>query len=664
MKIKSIRILALSLALLTAAGCAAPGQTPGPETTAPVDSEALKADFYDAVNAEWLKTATIPADSPVVNSFVDLADDTEKVLQADFDKMLAGTPEKGTENFIEYYRMAIDFPAREALGSTPLEPYLARIDALESIEDLSALLAEWEPMGMPLPFTAYVSADMADASQNALHAAMPALILPGKSYYADENPAKQAVTAAYSDMMTELFALAGMSETESAQIIADTLAFDALLVPFAKSEQEASDYTSAYNPVPYAEFISSSGYLDLGAMFEELLPAAPQKIIVSNPEYFAAIDSVVNPDTFNAMKNWMKSNVVIAFSGYLTEDFRLASGSYARALMGTTESSPKEEAAFFLVSGVFSEQIGFYYGTKYFGEQAKADVTEMVEEFVEVYKNRIVQNTWLSETTKQTALRKLDTMAIHVGYPDKIDDIYAALVPNPELGLVENAMVFTGMFKLDNYKKLGQPVDRSKWPLSADTVNAMYSPTSNSINFPAAFLQAPFYSLENTPSQNYGGIGAVIAHEISHAFDPNGSKFDEFGSLADWWTEEDYAEFSARSAAMVAQFDGLSYAGGTVDGTLTVAENVADLGGLSCALEALGARDDANPEEFFKNWAVIWRMKATPEYEALLLSLDVHSPNKLRTNIQLQNFDEFYTTFDIKEGDEMYLAPSDRVAIW
>ena len=226
-------------------------------------------------------------------------------------------------------------------------------------------------------------------------------------------------------------------------------------------------------------------------------------------------------------------------------------------------------------------------------------------------------------------------------------------VPAAEGGtLVGNAMAFTRLSKLDNYSKWNTPVDRGLWPLSADTVNAMYSPLDNSINFPAAILQAPFYSLEQSSSANFGGIGAIIAHEISHAFDPNGSKFDELGNFTNWWTAEDHDKFKALSQAMEAEFDGIQYAGGTVNGALTVAENVADAGGLACALEAAKLEADADLKAFFTNWAVIWRQKATPEYEALLLALDVHAPNKLRANIQLQNMDDFHTTFDVRNGME------------
>ena len=274
----------------------------------------------------------------------------------------------------------------------------------------------------------------------------------------------------------------------------------------------------------------------------------------------------------------------------------------------------------------------------------------------------------VSDETREMAIRKLDHMSIHVGYPDEARPMYALLktVPASEGGtLVDNMMAYTRASAEYVLGLCGQPVDRSEWPLSANTVNAMYTLTNNSINFPAAILQEPFYSLEQSASANYGAIGAVIAHEISHAFDPNGSKFDENGSLANWWTKEDLAKFEELSQAMIEEFDGLPFAGGTVNGTLTVTENVADAGGLSCALEALKqTEDEPDLEAFFTSWARAWRNKATEAYMNLNLTMDVHAPSKLRANIQLQNLDDFFTTFGIEEGDGMYRAPEDRVSIW
>ncbi len=282
-------------------------------------------------------------------------------------------------------------------------------------------------------------------------------------------------------------------------------------------------------------------------------------------------------------------------------------------------------------------------------------------------KKRLEKNDWLTEKTRQQAIVKLNHLGIHVGYPDQIAPIFAKLVtvPKAEDGtLFENTADFIRTIETENFAKLTQPVDRNKWEMGAATVNAYYSPSKNIIVFPAAILQAPFYSLEQSSSANYGGIGAVIAHEISHAFDNNGAQFDEYGNMHNWWQESDLAHFKTLSEEMIAEFDGLEYAGATVNGKLTVSENIADAGGLSCALEAAKEEPDVDLAAFFVNWATIWRMKATKQYQQLLLNIDVHAPNALRANIQVQNLAAFYETFNVTKADQMYLAPAKRVAIW
>lgn len=633
------------------------------------EAVSLKDDFYEAVNGEWLASAEIPADQPATGGFLDLSDDIEKTLMADFDAMLRGEKEPGSEemtSFIEFYRLAADYETRDALGAAPLLPYMERVEKLQSLAELAGQWAEWDIDGMPAPFAASVMADMGDASTNALYISMPGLYLSDPSYYADEN-LKAMMQGAFGQMTQNLLVMAGKTEEDAARIVAEALAFDESLVPYARTAEESSDYTKLYNPTDFAELDAQVGSFDLAAAFTELLGQTPETIIVTDPAYFAAFDELVNEETFPNLRSWMLVVTVNSFASTLSDDFRVESGSFSRMLSGVAEPTAKERSAYYLAAGAFSEVVGVYYGQTYFGEQARQDVHDMVVSLVDVYKDRLAACDWLSDATRATAIRKLESMTINVGYPDAPRALYSQMrtVPASEGGtLVDNAMAFTRLIKADNYAQWNQPVDRALWPLSADTVNAMYSPMSNSINFPAAILQAPFYSTEQSASQNYGGIGAVIAHEISHAFDPNGAKFDEMGSLADWWTAEDYAHFEELSQRMADEFDGLPFAGGAVNGQQTLAENVADAAGLSCALEAAKRHEDANLAALFTNWATIWRQKATPEYDALLLVLDVHGPNKLRANIQLQNMDDFFTTFDITEGDGMYRAPEERVVIW
>ena len=651
-----LRVLCAALALAFAGASCLAEAAPG-----------LKDDFYEAVNAEWLASAEIPSDQAAVGGFTDLGDAIEETLMADFDAMLRGEREidPALENFIAYYRLATDFEGRDAAGAEPLKPYLERIDGLESLADFSAQWAAWDLVGMPAPFSTVVMADMGDASVNALYLSAPALFLSDKSYYADDA-LRQTLQQACNGMFVKLLVLAGREEAEAQEIARQAIAFDERLAPYTRSAEEASDYTSLYNPRSLAELDAQLSCFDLAAALEEILGAVPETVVVTDPAYFEALDALVNEDSFPEMKSWMLVQTVNALAPYLSEDFRVEAGSFGRLLSGVSEPMSRERSAYDLASGMFGEVVGVYYGRTYFGAQARQDVHDMVENIIRTYEVRLRANAWLSDGTRATAIRKLENMTINVGYPDEARPIYAQMrtVPAEEGGtLVSNAMEFARISKADNYSQWNQPVDRGLWPLSADTVNAMYEPMDNSINFPAAILQAPFYSREQSASANYGGIGAVIAHEISHAFDPNGAKFDEQGSLADWWIEADYAKFAELSQAMVAEFDGLEYAGGAVNGALTVAENVADAGGLACALQAAN-QEGADLAAFFTNWATIWRQKATAEYEALLLTLDVHAPNKLRANVQLQNMDDFYDTFGIGEGDGMFRAPSERVTIW
>ena len=279
-------------------------------------------------------------------------------------------------------------------------------------------------------------------------------------------------------------------------------------------------------------------------------------------------------------------------------------------------------------------------------------------------KKRLKENTWLEDETKKYAVKKLETLNILVGYPDKYDEVYDKLVVDEKESFFSNTMRFSKIMAEHEYAKWNTTVKKLEWGMSSNTVNAYYNPSVNHICFPAAILQAPFYSLTQTKSENYGGIGAVIGHEISHAFDNNGSQFDENGNLKNWWTKKDYETFDEKAKAMIDLFDGIEFSGGKINGKLTVSENIADAGGLSCALEALKNGGEYNLEEFFINWAKIWRIKAKKEYLDYVIKVDVHAPGELRANIQPRNLDDFYKTFNVEENDKMYLEKKKRVNIW
>lgn len=632
-----------------------------------VNNELIKDNLYEAVNGEWLKTAKIPDDKPATGGFNDLVDDIDKQLMDDFDAYAEGKEKSEDSCFnemIKLYRLAKKFDWRKKVGPQPLKRMLASVENLNSYEDYQSQWKNWILAGMPSPISFDIDADMKNATVYALFASSPSLILPDKSYYEAEKKAQHdQLLQLWSSMVEALMDKLGYSKEEAKKIIDDEIKFDALLAPNVKSAEEAADYSKMYNPQTVAELAGATDQLDIAAIIKQLVGEEPEKVIVTEPEYFKALNKILQ-DNFELFKNWALIRVIRENASYLDDEMREINGRYGRALSGSKKPVSQRKFAFYLARDMFSQVAGDYYGKKYFGPQAKADVHHMVEQMIKVYKGRLTNNQWLSKDTRDKAILKLDKLGIQVGYPDKIPALYDQFKVDEEESLIANLNQLIVTANKELFSRWNTPVDRMRWEMSAATVNAYYHPFKNIIVFPAAILQAPFYSLKQSSSQNYGGIGAVIAHEISHAFDNNGSLFDEFGNLNNWWTDEDSAHFKQLAQKMIDEFDGIPFAGQKVNGKLTVSENIADAGGLSCALEAAKTEADFNAQEFFINWATIWRMKATEQYMQLLLSIDVHAPQKLRANIQAENLDDFYTAFDIKPGDEMYRAPEDRVHIW
>ena len=629
-----------------------------------------KQDFYQHVNHDWLDTVEIPNDKPVVNSFSFLADEIEKTLMADVEKMVSGDiPLTTTElkSFVDFYQLASDYEERETIGLAPLVERLRKIETLASLQEWSQNLADWRLSGYSLPFGINVTSDMKQADIYNVYLSVPSLILPDTTYYTDSHPNKEDLLSIYQLMMTNLLQMLGKSTEEAEQIVSNNLAFDASLVPFIKSAEESADYTKAYNPKSLETVASYHEVINFETLLSTLLKQTPEEVIVTEPIFFEALQELLNEETFQLFKDWMICQYVLSFSNRLTEEFRQMSSRYGLALKGIKETMSKEKVAFYMSSGIFDQILGRYYAENYFCKQAKTDVEDMVHEMIQIYQNRLKNNTWLAKETRDKAVLKLNKLGIHVGYPETIPDIYAKFVTIPkEKGgsLISNLEAFRKISLADNFSRYQQKVDRDEWEMSPDTVNAYYHPQKNVIVFPAAILQAPFYDIHQSRSANYGGIGAVIAHEISHAFDNNGAKFDEIGNLNNWWTDEDLAHFETLTQQMIEQFDGIPFGNSHANGTLTVSENIADAGGLSCALEAAQLEETYNGADLFENWARIWRNKSQEQYTDLLLAIDVHAPAKLRANIQPKNLDEFYQIYDITPQDDMYLAPEKRIHIW
>lgn len=629
----------------------------------------IQDDLYESVNYDWLQTATINSDQPSTGSFTALSnnvvDDLIADLQAGFSDN--GVSKEGTQGqMYQYYQLALDIDRLNKEGIEPIQP---TIDAIQSFKNIAEFAQfdnrESEIFTMvPTIYSFGVGSDMKDSSKNTVYIGTGGLLLPDKTYYG--TPAGDQLLEVYSTSMQAALKIAGYDDATAKKMLEDTIEIDALMMPLTRSAEESSDVTKMYNPYTYEEFREkfNDKPFDILSFIEKRIGQKPTEIIVTNPEMLEGLATIYTDENWNKIQNYLIVNTLYGSSDMLSDEILSATSAYSLALSGQEEVSSRQKDAFTYTNSLFGDVVGEIYVEKHFSPQAKTDVEEMTKKMIGAYEVSLNANDWLSETTKKTAIEKLKAITIQVGYPDKTPIYYENIKIDVSKSLLENTVKGGYAAQDYMYAQYGKPVDRTEWGMPAQTVNAFYDPLNNMVTFPAAFLQAPFYDINRSASENYGGIGAVIAHEISHAFDTNGSKYDKNGNLNDWWMPEDYIEFEKRTQAMIEQFNNQTLDGKPVNGTLTISENVADAGGLHCALSVVETLPDRDLEAFFKSWATIWQIKSTPEYEDLLLSMDTHAPNKLRANVQVRNLDAFYDVFGVVEGDEMWLAPENRIVIW
>ncbi len=627
----------------------------------------IQDDLYTYVNQEKLEQLVIPDDAPSIGGFATLATEIRQLMIDEFVKMSADQsyPNDYMKRACALFEAARNVEKKDKNGIKPALKLLSVITLLDSVRSMNKTLKQLVLNGLPLPFSCFVMADMKNTARNCLYVQAPGVILPDASYYKPQMAQqKEALLGMWTGMAKAVLAKTHLSEADQAKYLQDTLAFDALIGKYAKSREESSDYVGLYNPVKTSKVCAWLRPLKFKKMLTALFGFVPEKIIVTEPRYFKAFKNVFNKDTFEQYKHWAYVTGLLRSCSLLSEELRELGSSYSRAISGIAAVTPIDKFAYELASGVYSEAVGMYYGEKYFGEEAKKDITEIVHQIIDMYKERIKNNDFLGKKTKEKAILKLSKIGVKMGYPDKIDPFYNELVFDESKSLFDIMQDLGRIETAHNFKKLSQPVNRGEWGMPGHMVNASYNPFVNDITFPAAILQPPFYSLKQTRSENLGGIGAVIGHEISHAFDSNGAKCDENGNINNWWTKADMKKFQKKINAMVNQFDKIELPWGVVNGKFIVSENMADNGGMAVTLAIMANTENASYEEYFMNWARVWCMKAKPEYLQLLLSLDVHGPAILRANMQPRNFKEWYDTFDVKPTDKMYIAPKNRVVIW
>ena len=657
-----------ALALALAGGGFWAYKTFVPQET-PIDKNATVAsNFYQAVNKEWLLKAKIPVDSPSIDSFYTLDEDVKGKLKKDIKNLGEGKESSditGMSEFITFYKAASDYKQREKDGLEPLKPYLKEIEDIKDLNDLASKSASLTDKGIPLPFGYNVGTNAENTSQKQIQLSPPSILLPDVSIYKDEASKKQYLTPIETATQKALEML-GYSEKNSKRIVKEALEFDEIIAKYSLSNEEMSESKNLVHPKTAEEINAYSGSFKLYDVIKGIMGRDLETINVPNTKYFENYSKVVNQDNFSKIKSWILVQEAMAASNSLTEDYRLNFQSISMAIMGTQKPISKEDTVYEMSVNLFSDVMSVYYGRKYFGEEAKTDVTGMIDKIKNVYRGRLQQNDWLTEETRNKAIEKLDKMKVFVGYQEDVDPGTKELHLDPNKSFFELSEDIAQFGKRYTIEHFDEPIDKNKWSGSAFDINAYYNPESNSINFPAGILQAPFYDKNQSTEKNYGGIGVVIGHEITHAFDSNGADYDENGDMHNWWTKADSKAFDKRIKAFEDQWNGLEIYGTKVNGKLTVTENVADAGGLSSTLQVLKTdMTKPNLKDYFENYANIWKQKASLQYNKYTMVQDVHAPNELRVNQQLKNLPEFYEAYpQIKEGDAMYLAPSKRISLW
>ena len=657
-----------ALALALAGGGFWAYKTFVPQET-PIDKNATVAsNFYQAVNKDWLLKTKIPADSPSIDNFYTLDEDIKGKLKKDIKNLGEGKETSditGMSEFITFYKAASDYKQREKDGLEPLKPYLKEIEDIKDLNDLASKSASLTDKGIPLPFGYDVGTNAENTSQKQIQLSPPSILLPDVSIYKDEASKKQYLTPIETATQKALEML-GYSEKNSKRIVKEALEFDEIIAKYSLSNEEMSESKNLVHPKTAEEINAYSGSFKLYDVIKGIMGRDLETINVPNTKYFENYSKIVNQDNFSKIKSWILVQEAMAASNSLTEDYRLNFQSISMAIMGTQKPVSKEDTVYEMSVNLFSDVMSVYYGRKYFGEEAKTDVTGMIDKIKNVYRGRLQKNDWLTEGTRNKAIEKLDKMKVFVGYQEDVNPGTKELHLDPNKSffeLSEDIAQFGKRYTIDHFD---DPIDKNKWSGSAFDINAYYNPESNSINFPAGILQAPFYDKNQSTEKNYGGIGVVIGHEITHAFDSNGADYDENGDMHNWWTKADTKAFDKRIKTFEDQWNGLEIYGTKVNGKLTVTENVADAGGLSSTLQVLKTdMTKPNLKDYFENYADIWKQKASLQYNKYTMVQDVHAPNELRVNQQLKNLPEFYEAYpQIKEGDAMYLAPSKRISLW
>ena len=639
-------------------------------------------DFFRYVNGTWVDKTEIPADKTRWGSFDELRQNTDKDALAILKEAAANKnldPKSDQAKAVNVYQTYMDTISRNKLGIKPIKPYLNKINAVKNIQDLNKLVIEMEPQGGIGFYGIGVGADSKDSNKNTANIGLGSLGLPDREYYISDDKDSKEKREKYVLHVAKMLTFLGENKTLAKQNAEKILALEIAMAKPRLDRVERRDRRKTYNPMKVADLQKLTPSVNWNSFIQGVGISKIDTIIVSQPKYMIALEKIYKNTNINDLKAYMRWTLLNKSSGVLTPEIETANWEfYSKTLQGAIKQRPREERALQVVNGTVGEALGKLYVEKKFPAEAKVKAKLMIDNIFIAFENRINKLPWMTPATRKGAIEKLKKSTVKIGYPDKWKDYSKLEIKSLASGgtYFENMKNVSNWGFAENIADLQKPVDKTEWGMSPQTVNAYFNPSYNEIVFPAAILQPPFYDYKADEAVNYGGIGAVIGHEISHGFDDSGARYNADGNLADWWTEDDLKQFTGLGGALAAQYSALEPLPGTfVDGKFTLGENIGDLGGINAAYDGLqiflkqngnpGLIDGYTPEQrLFISWATIWRAKMRDEAIKNQVKTDPHSPAMYRAYVPLTNVDEFYKAFDIKEGDKLFVKPDDRVKIW
>jgi predicted metalloendopeptidase len=639
-------------------------------------------DFYKFVNGGWLKKTEIPADKTRWGTYDELRQKTDidalNILkEATENPKYKSNTDQGKA--VNLYKSILDTVGRNKKGLSPLKPYLAKINSIKNVKDLQALLIEMEPIGGIGFLGVGIGGDAKNSNRNVIYVSPGIVGLPDRDYYVSDDKDSKEKREKYVLHVARMLQFLGENQKKAKSDADKILELETAISQPRFDRVERRDRRKSYNPMKVSDLQKLTPSIDWNTYLTNIGLKNVDSLVVTQPKYMIALEAIFKENKVKDWKAYLRWSLLNGSVGKLSKTVEVANWEfYGKTLTGAMKQRPHDERALQVINGAVGEALGKLYVEKMFPEEAKIKAKKMIKNIIVAYQNRINNLTWMTAETKIKAIEKLNKITIKIGYPDKWKDYSALTLSSPE----EAGTYFENMKNISRWRfkedidKLNKPVDKTEWGMSPQIVNATYSPSFNAITFPAGILQPPFFDYRVDEALNYGAVGGSIGHEISHAFDDSGARYNGDGNLVDWWTAEDLKQFTALTGALAEQFSALEPLPGVhVDGKFTLGENIGDLGGINAVYDGLqiylkengnpGLIDGFTPEQrLFISWTTKWRSQIRDEALKNQLKTDPHSPGKYRAYVPLQNVDAFYSAFDIKVGDGMYVTPEKRVKIW